>query len=118
AHYLEATVEVLNNFTLTNRKKANLSVTFREENVAPLFRSLGASTQADKIQYDFSLNGSINEISAQFSYANFHDNLRRIPSILRTLNGSTHISIAAPASALLNRKSSPWLPRFGYCFEW
>ena len=118
AHYLEASYDILRSFSLNKTKKANLSVAFREENVAPLFRSLGASTQADKIQYSFSVNGSVNEISAQFSYSNFHDNLRNIPSILRSLNGSTHISLAAPASALLNRtKSSPWLPRLGYSFD-
>jgi hypothetical protein len=79
---------------------------------------LGASTHADKIQYEFSVNGSVNEITAQFSHSNFHDNLRNIPSILKTLNGSTHISLAVPASALLNRtKSSPWLPRLGYSFD-
>ncbi len=118
AHYLEASYDILKNHSLTKTKKVNLNVAFREENVAPLFRSLGASTQADKIQYEFSVNGSMNEIAAQFSYSNFHDNLRNIPSILRTLNGSTHISVAAPASALLNRtKSSPWLPRLGYSFD-
>ncbi len=118
AHYLEASYDILKNHPLTKTKKVNLNVAFREENVAPLFRSLGASTQADKIQYEFSVNGSVNEITAQFSHSNFHDNLRNIPSILRTLNGSTHISLAAPASALLNRtKSSPWLPRLGYSFD-
>ncbi len=118
AHYLEASYDILKNHSLSKTKKANLSVAFREENVAPLFRSLGASTQADKIQYEVSVNGSINEISAQFSHSNFHDNLRSIPSILRTLNGSTHVSLAAPASALLNRtKSLPWLPRLGYSFD-
>ena len=118
AHYLEASYDILKNHPLTKTKKVSLNVAFREENVAPLFRSLGASTQADKIQYEFSVNGSVNEITAQFSHSNFHDNLRNIPSILRTLNGSTHISLAAPASALLNRtKSSPWLPRLGYSFD-
>src|SRR4030095_16139020 len=118
AHYLEASYEVLRNYSLTMTKKANLSIAFREENVAPLFRSLGAATQADKVQYEFSVNGSINEITAQFSYANFHDNLRSIPSILRSLTGNTHIGLAAPAGALLNRtESSPWLPRLAYSFD-
>jgi hypothetical protein len=118
AHYLETSYEILKNHSLTKAKKANLSVAFREENIAPLFRSLGASTQADKIQYEFSVNGSINEITAQFAHVNFHDNLRNIPSILRSLTGNTHLGLAAPASALLNRtKSSPWLPRLGYSFD-
>ena len=86
--------------------------------MAPLFRSLGANTQADKIQYSIGVAGSINEITAQFSHLNFHDNLRGIPSILRTLNGNTHFGLALPASALLNRaKPSPWLPRLGYSFD-
>ena len=118
AHYLETSCDLLRNYSLTKTKKANLNVAFRQETVAPLFRSLGAATQADKIQYEFSANGSINEITAQFSRVNFHDNLRRIPSILRSLTGNTHIALAAPASALLNRiKSSPWLPRLGYSFD-
>ena len=118
AHYLETSYELLRNYSLTRTKKANLSIAFREEDVAPLFRSLGAATQADKVQYEFSANGSINEITAQFSQANFHDNLRRIPSILRSLTGNTHISLSAPAGALLNRtENSPWLPRLGYSFD-
>jgi hypothetical protein len=117
AHYLEASVDILRNYSLTKTKKANLSVAFREETVAPLFRSLGAATQADKTQYEFAANGSINEISAQVSHVYFHDNLRRIPSILRSLTGSTHFGLAAPAEALLNRKSSPWLPRLGYSLD-
>lgn len=118
AHYLEISYDILRNFSLTKTKRANLAVSFREENVAPLFRSLGASTQADKIQYDLAVRGSIDEISGQFSHSNFHDNLRRIPSILRTINGSTNFSIAAPAKVFLNTtKDSPWLPRLGFSFN-
>src|SRR5262245_6914949 len=52
AHYLETSYELLRNNSLTRTKKANLSVAFREENVAPLLRSLGAATQPDKVQYE------------------------------------------------------------------
>ena len=118
AHYLEASYDILKDFSLTKSQKANLKVSFREENVAPLFRSLGASTQADKIQYEFSVAGSINEVSGQFSYVNFHDNLREIPSILRSLNGTTSIALAAPAKTLFGiSKDTLWLPRLGYNFN-
>ncbi len=118
AHYLDVSWEILRNYSLTKTRRANLAVSFREENVAPLYRSLGASTQADKIQYDLAVTGSIDEIIGQFSYSNFHDNLRRIPSILRTLNGTTNFSLAAPAKVLLNRtKDSMWLPRLGFSFS-
>jgi hypothetical protein len=122
AHYLEASYNILKNHSLTKTKKANLTIAFREENVAPLFRSLGASTQADKIQYEVSVNGNVDEISAQFSHVNFHDNLKNIPSILKSLTGSTHISAAAPARAVFfwlspEAKKSAWLPRLGYSFD-
>ncbi|MGI8897793.1 MAG: hypothetical protein ACR2IB_05310 [Pyrinomonadaceae bacterium] len=118
AHYLEASYDILKDFSLTKKQKANLKVSFREENVAPLFRSLGASTQADKIQYEFSVTGSINEITAQLSYVNFHDNLRNIPSILKSQNGIHSIALAAPAKALFGiSKDTPWLPRLGYNFN-
>jgi hypothetical protein len=118
AHYLQASYQILKDRLLTKSKKANLTVAFQEENVAPLFRSLGVTTQADKIQYSWSVTGSINDISAQFSRTNFHDNLRDVPSILRTLNGSMHFGLAAPMSALLDlKKSSSWLPRLGYSFD-
>src|SRR5262249_15708210 len=109
AHYLEARYDILRNHSLTKTRKANLSVAFREENVAPLFRSLAAITQADKVQFEYSVSGSINEITGQFSHVNFHDNLRNIPSILRSLTGNTHLGFAAPAAALINRKTSWWL---------
>jgi len=118
AHYVDASYQFLRGFGLSKTKKANLIVSFREENVAPLFRSLAAPTQADKVQYEVSATGSINEINAQFGHSNFHDNLRNIPSILRTLNGTTHASLAAPAASLLNLAENPtWLPRLAYSFD-
>jgi hypothetical protein len=118
AHYFEINFDVLRNAVLTKTKRVNLAISFREENVAPLFRSLGASTQADKIQYDFAATGSVGDISGQFSRSDFHDNLRGVPSILRTINGLTNFSLAAPAKAILNRtKDSPWLPRLGLSFS-
>jgi len=95
AHYLEASYQILKDFSLSKTRKANLTVALKEENVAPLFRSLVTSTQADKIQYQFSVNGSLDEITGQFSYGNFHNNLRNIPSILRSLDHSINLSFAA-----------------------
>ncbi|MDQ3817602.1 MAG: hypothetical protein M3362_07925, partial [Acidobacteriota bacterium] len=68
AHYLDVSYDVLKDFSLTKSRRANLTLAFREETVAPLFKSLGASTQADKTQYEISSNGSVGEISAQLSY--------------------------------------------------
>lgn len=118
AHYVEASYQIFKDFSLSKTRKANLTVAFTEENVAPLFRSLGASTDADKIRYGFSLSGSVDEISGQFAYLNLHDNLKSLPSMPRSLNGSISLSLAAPAKVLFGRtKDSPWLPRLGYSFS-
>jgi len=118
AHFFEASYEVLKGFALTKTKKVNLRVAFREEDVAPLFRSLAASTQADKVSYEVAADGSVNEITLQFGHNNFHDNLRNIPSILRSLNNTTRFSVATPFAALINKKqSSVWFPRLGYSFN-
>ena len=118
AHFMEASYQILRGFSLSKTKKVNLRVEFKEENVAPLFRSLAAFTQSDKISYEFTVDGSVNEITGRFGHNNFHDNLRRIPSILRSLNNTTQLSFGAPFSALVNKtKSKPWMPRLGYSFN-
>jgi hypothetical protein len=115
AHFLEASYEVLRNVSLSKTKKANLRVAFKEENVAPLFRSLGAFAQADKVFYEVSADGSINEITARFGHNNFHDACETFLRSFGSSNNSTQFAFASPVSALLSRsKSSLWLPRVGY----
>lgn len=118
AHYLTASYQILKDFALSKSRRANLTLTFTEENVAPQFLSPGATTQADKIKYGFSVSGSVDEITGQFAYVNGHDNLRNVPSMFRGLSGVANVSIAAPSKALLGRtKDSPWLPRLSYIFR-
>ena len=119
AHYFDVSYEALRNFAVTRTKQANLNVTVRHEQVAPLFKSLGASTQADKRQDEFLLSGSIGEISVQGGHQRFNDNLRRIPSILESLTRATSLSVALPAAALIGGTSntSPFLPRLSYGFN-
>jgi hypothetical protein len=119
ARYIEAGFDILKDVELTQTRKINLTFNFRHENVDPLFRSLAASTQADKINNQFELIASIGEINAQVSYLRFNDNLNNIPSILKSLTRAEHIAFGAPLVAIFGKadKPNPFLPRLAYSFD-
>ena len=119
ARYADASYDLLKDFSITKEKKANLTFSLRHERVDPLYRSLGASTQADKIQNEFSLNGSVGEVSAQYAHLRFSDNLANIASILKSNTRSHTLSAGTPLASLLSdpAKPSPLLPRVSYNFN-
>ncbi|HWP41825.1 MAG TPA: hypothetical protein VNO14_01225, partial [Blastocatellia bacterium] len=116
ARYLDASYDILRDLPLTKEKRVNLSLALRHERVDPLYRSLGASTQADKASNDFSVTGSVGEISAQFTHGRFTDNLRNIPSILKSFTRASTFSTGAPLASLFaaSGQPSPFLPRVSY----
>jgi hypothetical protein len=119
ARYVDVSFDALQNFSLTKTRQVSLNVAVRHERVDPLFKSLGASTQADKTQNEFQITGNLGEISFQAGNTRFNDNLRRIPSILQSLTRAKRFSIALPAIALVGgtTNDSPWLPRLSYSFD-
>jgi hypothetical protein len=119
ARYLDASYDILKALALTKEKRVNLSLAFRHEQVDPLYRSLGASTQADKVSNDFSLTGSIGEISTQFAHLRFNDNLKEIPSILKSLTRGNTFNLSVPLSSIIGdaQKPTPFWPRLSYNFN-
>jgi hypothetical protein len=119
AFYLDASGDILKDVALTKEKKLNLTLGFKFELVDPLFRSLGASTQADKVSNEFSLVSAIGDVSAQFTHVRFNDNLARIPSILTSLTRADTLVIGVPLVSLFGnpQKPSPLFPRVGYNFN-
>jgi hypothetical protein len=119
ARYLDASAEILKDVKLTKEKKLNLTFGFKHEQVDPLFRSLGASTQADKASNDFSLVSAIGDVTAQFTHTRFNDNLANIASILTSLNRANTLLIGVPLASLLSnpQKPSPLFPRVSYNFN-
>jgi chemotaxis protein histidine kinase CheA len=119
AHYLDASVDILKDFALTKTRKINLTFALKHELVDPLFRSLGASTQADKVSNDFSLVSAIGEITAQFTHARFNDNLANVPSILKSLTRANTFTLGVPLASLFSdpAKPSPLFPRVAYNFN-
>ncbi len=119
AHYLDVAYDLFKDRAALKDKKLNLTVSVRHERVAPLFRSLGASTQADKFSNEISVNGSIGEITAQYSHLRFNDNLADIPSILKSLTRGHTFSVAIPLASILGdpQKPSNLLPRLAWNFN-
>lgn len=119
ASYIEASYQILKDVKLSETKNLNLNFAFKFEIAEPLYRSLGASASADRISHDYALDGSIGEISFQFAHGRFNDNLRNIPSILKSLTRGNRFSLALPLNALFgnSEKPSPFLPRFGYSID-
>jgi hypothetical protein len=119
ARYVDVSYDILRGVSLTKSKQVSLSIAMRHEQVDPLFKSLGASAGADKLQNDFQITGSIGEISIQASHSRFNDNLRHIASILQSLTRSNQFSVALPAAALWGGTSntSKFLPRLSYSWS-
>src|SRR5262249_37962664 len=65
-------------------KKLNLTVNFRHERVDPLFKSIGANTQADLFRNEAEFVGSFGELTFTAAHTRFNDNLAGIRTILRT----------------------------------
>jgi hypothetical protein len=119
AHYLETSYQALKDIKLSKTRTLNLNVGFRYEFVEPLYRSLGASASADKFTNDVNADISIGEITFQVAHANSEDNLRKVPSILRSLTRSNRFAAAVPLAVLfgISEKSARFFPRLGYSID-
>ncbi|MEW6210059.1 MAG: hypothetical protein AB1631_16955 [Acidobacteriota bacterium] len=119
AHYLDVAYDLLKDREVLKDKKLNLTIQVRHERVDPLFRSLGASTQADKLSNEIAVNASLGEISAQYSHHRFNDNLADIPSILKSLTRGHALSVSVPLASVFGdpQKPSNLLPRVAWNFN-
>jgi hypothetical protein len=103
---------------LWREKKLKITGTFRHEEIEPLYRSIVASTQADRRQNQFEVSAGFGEIS--FAYGNLRDrdNLRNIPSILETVNRRNNAAFGIALNTFFNRsKPVKWLPQISYSYD-
>lgn len=119
AHYVEVGYDVLRDYKLTETKKANLTVNLRHEQVAPLFRSVAADTQANKAQNQFEVIGSVGEFTLTASNFRFHDNLDNLPSVMKAFTRREAVLFGAPLASLSRNPEKParWLPTLSYGFD-
>ncbi len=119
ARYLEASYVLLKDLALGETRKANVTVNYRHENIAPLFRSVSAFLQPDREQNQVDVIAVVGDVTATVGHQRFRDNLDNIPSILKTLSRRNNFILGAPLSSLIGNpaKPSPWLPRVSYGFD-
>ncbi|HEX5080524.1 MAG TPA: hypothetical protein VFY40_00660, partial [Blastocatellia bacterium] len=116
ARYLDASVALLKDLKLSEKRTANLTLNVRHERVDPLFRSVAAPTQADRMQNEVELAGAVGEITMTASHQQFNDNLADIPSLLKTQSRRYAGAVSIPLASLwANQANRPtWLPRLAY----
>jgi hypothetical protein len=131
ARFADASLVLLRELKLNATQNANLTFNFRHERVDPLFRSVGASAQADHFQNQFEMVGAVGEANITLSHTRFNDNLNNLPSILKSLTRRDGLNLNMPLTALIapfmagreqengqsNGKPNPWLPRIGFTVD-
>ena len=116
AHYVDASAGILRNLKLGGDRLLNLNFNFRQERLDPLFRSPAAPTQADRMQNQFELAGSVAQVQVQYSHTRFHNNLDDLNSIMTTLTRQNALQVAAPLAAIFGNASRTyaWLPQVSF----
>lgn len=116
AHYIETSYQVLKDLKLSASKTLNLTANFKHEYVEPLYKSLGAGAGADRTTQDYSLDASIGEITFGYGFNHSNDNLRNVPSILKSVTRANRFAVALPLTAIIGKSDKPsqFLPRIGY----
>ena len=119
AEFVDASYDILKDFTVTKSKKATLTTAYHHERIDPLFRSVAATTQADRFNNQWDLTGNLDQLNISLTHQRFNDNLANIPSILKSLTRRSAASVNAPLQAFLGKaeKPSPWLPRVGFNYD-
>lgn len=118
ARFGEISFDFLQGLKLWKEKKLKLTGTFRHEEIEPLFRSIGASTQADRSKNQFEVSGNFGEINFAFGNLRERDNLNDIASILKTLGRQSSAVFSIPLNSFFTpAKPVRWLPAVSYTFN-
>lgn len=117
--YLDVSFDLLKGYKISEARPLSLSLSYKHEQVDPLYKSVAAFSQADRLSNQFDMTGTLGTITFGVGHTRGNDNLNGIRSILQTLNRRTAFSLATPAYALFTGedKSSKWLPRLSYTFD-
>ncbi len=117
--FIDASFDILKDIAVTKSKKATLTAAYHHERVDPLFRSVAATTQADRSNNQWDVTGNLDQLNVTLTHQRFSDNLANIPSILKSLTVRSAASVTTPLQAFLGKadKPSPWLPRVGFTYD-
>ena len=115
ARFADVSVAMLKDVKLGKNIAANLNATYRHEKVEPLFRTLGATVQANIMQNVLELSGGVGPLAVQASHARAEDNLDDLESALKTFTRVTSANVVLPVASLFSvSKPSPFFPQLTY----
>ena len=115
ARYVEINAGLLQNAALPGLFSTTLNALYRHERVDPMYRSVAAQTQSDRLQDSYELAGNVGVVGVQVAYTRYRDNLDDIASILRTLNRMTTTQLSVPVAALFRvTRGASLLPLLSY----
>jgi hypothetical protein len=118
ARYGEISFDFLPGLKLWDDRTLKVTGTFRHEEIAPLFRSIGVSTQADKRQNQFEVSASLGGINFVYGNLGDRDNLNNLPSILKTLLRRQNMTVSMPLNSFFTpSKPVKWLPQISYSYD-
>ncbi|MCC6245372.1 MAG: hypothetical protein IT353_21200 [Gemmatimonadaceae bacterium] len=117
ARFGEVTVQLLKEHQLTDSTKLDVTAVLRHERVDPLYRSLGASTQADLQANTGEVNATVGPLALAGRLARSGDNLAHIASILTTKTNQSSLTAAVPLSSIVGPKGAWYLPQLSLARE-
>jgi hypothetical protein len=117
ARYGELALQLVQDRRIVRSVRASLGASLRHERVDPLFRSVGASPQADLESNGAEVTGALGALALQGAYARTHDNLNGIRSILTSRTRNASVALALPVGVALRRPAAWYLPQLSYGWQ-
>jgi hypothetical protein len=115
AQYAELNATLLQDAKLGRLFGTTLNAAYRYERVDPLFRSVAAFVQADRLQHGVDVGGNFGAVSVQLTHSRGNDNLDELASILTTHTRTSTAMASAPLAGLFRvRRHVEWWPLLTY----
>jgi hypothetical protein len=116
AWYAETSYDIFKDIKLDDTRKFSLSANLKLEQTDPQFGTIGASTNPDRLQGQYGLNGTIAGASIQFQHSNSEDNIASIPNLLKTKSNSNTFSLNLPLQTVMQDKNV-LIPTISYSYQ-
>lgn len=117
ARFGEVSVQLLKGRKLTDSTTIDMTAVLRHERVDPLYRSLGANTQADVQANTGELNAAVGPLALAGRLGRSGDNLAKVSSILTTTTAQSSMTAAVPLNAVIGPRGAWYLPQLSLARE-
>jgi hypothetical protein len=119
AQFLNTHADLLRGVTV-GPTRAQLRVGWRHERIDPLFSSVAAHAQPDRLSNDLEVTGALGQLTVRAGRRWANDNLDNLPSVLKTFTRAYDVNAALPMASLLRSAGAWWVPMasYGYQLTW